>query len=283
MQIDAAEKRPPNPIALATVIQVQAPTSAKPGDKAWVSATGELEGWVGGGCVQPAIIKLSRQVLESGRPSLLRVAPDGQWEGVDGLTDFASSCLGRGAVLLFIEPMHSQPALCVMGESAVARSLADQAVNMSLNVILQAPGMDKSCVSTQVDVRSEYAQVKADYIVIATQGKNDKQAIMNALDCECSNISMVVSHRKLAALKDRLQTDGFKKSQLDRLKGPAGIHIGAQLPSEIALSILAQIIQLRRHVDAEPSQNEQGSSASLASQNSSTEKTENTGSGCCSD
>lgn len=281
MQIDNTENRPKNPIALATVIQVQAPTSAKPGDKAWINAAGELEGWVGGGCVQPAIIRLTKQVLESGRPCLLRVAPDGQWEGVDGLTDFASSCLGRGAVLLFIEPLQAQPVLCVMGESAVARSLANQAVNMNLNVMLQAPGMDKHSVSEQVDVWPEYEQVKADYIVIATQGKNDKSAIMNALKCECSNISMVVSHRKLAALKELLQSDGVSGSQLERLKGPAGIHIGAQLPAEIALSILAQIVQLRRRDNAKPSVVDQTVPASLEPQSNPASNLDKTSGGCC--
>ena len=94
---------------------MQASTLAKPGDKAWVRSDGSFEDWVGEGCVKPAIIRLSKQAAESGRPYLLRVAPNGQWEPMDGLAEFASSCLGRGSVLLFVEPLGVQPTLCVLG------------------------------------------------------------------------------------------------------------------------------------------------------------------------
>ena len=249
-----------NPIAIATVIQVQAPTSAKPGDKALVGKNGVLHGWVGGGCVQPAVAKLSKAVLASGQPTMLRVAPDGLWEPVEGVVDYASSCLGRGSLLLFIEPLHTQPTLCVMGSSAVALSLAHQALNLKLNVILQAPKAEQQNIASQIDFHQQFDPVHADYIVIATQGSGDKLAISNAMKSDCEHVSMVVSERKLVALKERLLADGFQKAALDRLKGQAGLRIGAQLPEEIALSILAEIVQLRRasstQLAAAPSQSE---------------------------
>jgi len=286
MNSEQKQSEPHNPVAVATVIQVQAPSSAKPGDKAWISETGELEGWVGGGCVQPAIIKFSDQVWQSGQPCLLRVAPDGQWDAIAGMAEFASSCLGRGSVLLFIEPLNTKPTLCVMGESLVARRVADQAVNLNLNVVMQAPGIDNDSVSNQVTITNAYEQVKADYIVIATQGKGDKQALMSALASDCQTIRMVVSSKKLAALKSLLSSDGVEQANLDRITGPAGLRIGAKLPEEIALSVLAEIIQLRRSVGASMSDDSTELVTKPASQSScqaSTISENKKSSGCCND
>lgn len=241
-------------VAVATVIQVQAPTSAKPGDKALISADATINGWVGGGCVQPAVLYATQEVMKSGQPCLLRVAPDGQWQPVVGLTEYASSCLGRGSLLLFIEPLIEQPKLCIIGESAVARCLAEQAVLLNLNVSLQGAGVSQNSTSSHLNVQNERDCQQADFIVVATQGKGDKQAIAAALQSICPHILMVVSARKLEALKERLHQDGIDESALARLKGPAGIHINAQLPEEIALSVLAEIIQLRRSTITKPEQ-----------------------------
>ena len=233
-------------VAVATVIQVQAPTSAKPGDKAFIRANGVIDGWVGGGCVQPAVNAISREVLNSGQPCLLRVAPDGKWQPVEGVTDYASSCLGKGTVLLFLEPLRAQPNLCVLGDSAVARSLVEQAIHMSFNVSLHTENPQLELASKAVDVRTSYECLNADFVVIATQGKGDRKAIAAALRSRCPHIRMVVSARKLEALKFQLHAGGEEESVLDRLCGPAGIDINAQLPQEIALSVLAEIVKLRR-------------------------------------
>lgn len=236
----------PKAVAIATVIQVEAPTSAKPGDKALISADGTINGWVGGGCVQPAVLYATQAVMQSGKPCLMRVAPDGQWQSIAGLTEYASSCLGRGSLLLFIEPLAVQPNLCLFGDSAVAKSLAQQAVHLNFNISWQANDVRHESLSSQVNVQSEIDCQYANFIVIATQGKGDKQAIAAALQTECPHILMVVSARKLEALKERLHQDGYGKPVLARLDGPAGIDINAQQPEEIALSVLAAIIKLRR-------------------------------------
>jgi len=234
------------PVAVATVLQVKAPTSSKPGDRAFVNENGVLHGWVGGGCVQPAVQKISKRVLLSGQPTMLRVAPDGEWQSVDDLIDYSSNCLGRGSLLLFVEPLHTQPTLCVFGDSPVAISLAAQAVNLKLNVILQTLNSEKIDIPEQVSLRHQFEEVSTDYIVIATQGNGDRKAIETALECRGAHIGMVVSGRKFEALKQKLLDEGFNPSELDRVNGQAGLRIGAQLPEEIALSVLAEIVQLRR-------------------------------------
>jgi len=237
-----------NVVAVATVIQVQAPTSAKPGDKALIRANGFVDGWVGGGCVQPAITAMSREIMNSGQPCLLRVAPDGKWTPVEGLKDYASSCLGEGTVLLFMEPLIEQPSLCILGDSAVAQSLAEQAIHMNFNVSLHVSDASMVQASKRINVHTDFDCNKANFIVIATQGKGDKRAISAALQSTCLHIRMVVSGRKLEALKSQLRADGVSGDSLARINGPAGIDINARLPQEIALSVLAEIIQLRRTI-----------------------------------
>lgn len=83
-------------------------------------------------------------------------------------------------------------------------------------------------------------------IVIATQGQGDKRAIAAALQSKCPHIRMVVSARKLEALKTQLVADGMDEKSLSRIEGPAGIDINARTPQEIALSALAEIVRLRR-------------------------------------
>ena len=237
-------------VAIATVIQVEAPTSAKPGDKALIHRDGVVEGWVGGGCVQPAVNSTSLAVVNSGQPCLLRVAPDGKWEPVEGLNDYASSCLGGGSVLLFIEPLGTQPSLYILGESAVAQSLAELSIHMNFNVNLLRNNNDMKNMSSRIIVRTDFDCANADFIVIATQGKGDKQAIASALQSNCPHIRMVVSARKLEALKAQLQADGMDDESLARIDGPAGIDINARSPQEIALSVLAEVVKIRRSTSA---------------------------------
>ena len=184
--------------------------------------------------------------VNSGQPCLLRVAPDGQWQPVEGLSDYASSCLGKGTVLLFIEPLLEQPSLCILGGSAVAQSLAEQALHLNFNVSLHVNNELPEAPSKRVDVRSDYECSNANFIVITTQGKGDKKAINAALQSTCPHIRMVVSARKLAALKLQLIEEGVSESSIARVEGPAGIDINAQLPQEIALSVLAEIVKIRR-------------------------------------
>ena len=238
------------PVAVARVVQVQAPTSSKPGDMALICSDGSIDGWVGGGCVQPAIVHATETVLASGEPCLLRVAPGGQYETLQGVTDYSSGCLGRGALILFVEPLQAHPTLCVMGQSPVAISLASQAIKMNLHVVLQAPDLSNESLPASIVQRTDYSPPQAQFIVIATQGKGDRHAIYAALESDCPHIKMVVSERKLNALKEQLSSDGMSEQVLTRLQGPAGIAISAHMPNEIALSVLAEIIQIRRTAEA---------------------------------
>ena len=232
--------------ALATVIQAVSPTSGNPGDKALLDSNGIIEGWIGGGCAQPAVIEAAASAISSGEPCIIRVGPKGEWQTLDGVVDFASGCLSGGTLVIFIEPLSRTPKLFILGSSPVAMSLHDQAIPLGFSVVIASPELEIGELPDGVSAQSDFSNIDGDFIVIATQGKNDRKALNAALGSNAGYISMVSSAKKLAGLKSILAKAGADTKQLDRIKGPAGIDIGAETPAEIALSVLADIVRARR-------------------------------------
>ncbi len=234
------------PLALATVIQTAQSTSGKVGDKALVSAQGIIEGWIGGGCAQPAVIEAARQALESARPCLIRVGPKGEWEALDGVVDFSSGCLSGGTQVIFIEPLNKQVKLNILGDSPVALSLSDLAGRLDFAVTVTGPELDPTQFSETVQIEHDFETADGDYIVVTTQGRHDRAALKAALNSNATYIAMVASHKKITGLKASLIKSGIDASELERVHSPAGIDIGAVSPAEIALSILAELVAVRR-------------------------------------
>lgn len=256
----AGLQREGTPLALATVIQAVSPTSGKPGDKALVSAEAIVEGWIGGGgCAQTAVIDAARTALESGESSVIRVGPKGEWQPLDGVVDFTSGCLSGGTLVIFIEPMIRQPRLSILGNSPVANSLCYLAGHLGFSVTLAYPDLDASQIPEHVRLRSDFSDIDGDFVVVATQGKHDSIALKAALASNAIYIAMIASAKKIAALKVRLTKSGVDSGQLDRIHSPAGIEIGAVTQAEIALSVLADLVRVRRgnrvkNIAPEPSQ-----------------------------
>ncbi|MCP4767539.1 MAG: XdhC family protein [Gammaproteobacteria bacterium] len=234
------------PLALATVIQTALSTSGNVGDKALVSAEGIVEGWIGGGCAQPAVLEAARIALDSAQPSLIRVGPKGEWEALDGVVDFSSGCLSGGTQVIFIEPLNRQAKLGILGDSAVALGLAELAAAVDFSVTLISPDLDAAELPESARLQQEFALVSGDFIVVATQGRHDRAALKAAIDSNAGYIAMVASHKKIAGLKASLVKSGIETSAMDRVHSPAGIEIGAVTPAEIALSILAELVRVRR-------------------------------------
>jgi len=234
------------PLALATVIQTAQSTSGKVGDKALVSAQGIIEGWIGGGCAQPAVIEAARQALDSARPCLIRVGPKGEWEALDGIVDFSSGCLSGGTQVIFIEPLNKQVKLNILGDSPVAQSLSDLAGRLDFAVTVTGPELDPTQFSETVQIEHDFETADGDYIVVTTQGRHDRAALKAALNSNATYIAMVASHKKITGLKASLIKSGIDASELERVHSPAGIDIGAVSPAEIALSILAELVAVRR-------------------------------------
>ena len=241
--------------ALVTVLRAQAPTSAKAGDKALVTADGQIHGWIGGGCAQPAVVKTVRQALASGQPQSIRIAPtDEPAERTLGdVLEFGMACHSGGTLELFIDPVLPATQLTVFGDSPVARSLAELAPRVGLRVALVAEGAqgsdhpDAACVLDSDDAARVREQLSSGgYAVVATQGRRDLQGLKAALALSPSHLWFVASERKAGVLRQSLISAGEDTDSVARIIAPAGESIGAHTPEEIALAVLAAVIAARR-------------------------------------
>jgi xanthine dehydrogenase accessory factor len=234
------------PLALATVIQTALSTSGNVGDKALVSADGIVEGWIGGGCSQPAVLEAARMALESAEPCLIRIGPKGEWETLEGVVDFSSGCLSGGTQVIFVEPLNRQAKLSILGDSPVALCLAELAGRLEFSVTVISPDLESSQLAATVHLEQDFVSTSGDFVVVATQGRHDRAALKAAINSSTGYIAMVASRKKIAGLKASLIKSGIEASVMDRIHSPAGIEIGAVSPAEIALSILAELVRVRR-------------------------------------
>lgn len=233
------------PYAIATVIRTMGLTAAKPGAKAVLNHEGAIiEGWIGGGCVRSAMTKATLRAIEEGAPQLISLAPaevlaDLKVEAgseVDGVRYAKNGCPSKGSLDIFIEPVVPMPELFVFGTSPVARSLASLAGRFHWSV--EIPNTEEPLPLLASGARR--------MIVVATQGKDDLTALKAALDTESEHIAFVASRKKWASLAAKLADAGYGADSLARVQAPAGLAIDAVTPDEIALSILAQLTQIRR-------------------------------------
>lgn len=243
------------PFALVSVLRVQPPASARAGDKALVTAEGAIHGWIGGGCAQPAVIKTVRQALADGRPRTIRIAPtDTTVERTLGdVLEFGMACHSGGTLELFIDPVLPAPRLMVLGDSPVARALAALAPRVGFSVSVVAEGAAaadfpdaEQVVATDNATSVREALPTPAFAVVATQGRRDLQALKAALGLRPGRLWFVASARKAAVLKQSLIAGGEDAQQVAAIVAPAGEHIGAQTPEEIALSVLAAVVTARR-------------------------------------
>jgi xanthine dehydrogenase accessory factor len=247
--------------ALVTVLRAQAPTSAKAGDKALVTADGQIHGWIGGGCAQPAVIKTVRQVLDSGQPQTIRITPTDQSaeRTLGDVLEFGMACHSGGTLEIFIDPVLPAPQLTVFGDSPVARALTGLAPRVGLRVTLVAEGAlaadfpDAQQVLGTDDAQQVVQHLgQSSLVVVATQGRRDLQALKAALALQPQTLWFVASERKAGVLRQSLISAGEDAARVAAIVAPAGEPIGAKTPEEIALSVLATVVAARRGRVASP-------------------------------
>ncbi|MDM0075236.1 XdhC family protein [Variovorax sp. J2P1-59] len=254
---DAAQRlqRAGKPYALVSVIKALAPASAHPGDKAVVTADGDFHGWIGGGCAQPAVVRTVRQVLADGHARLIRIAPtaDGQEKDLGDVLEFGMACHSGGTLELFVDPVLPQAQLVVIGASPVAASLSQLAPRVGFAVTLVAHEAqptdypDAQRVIASDDVAAATAQIAPGaWVVVATQGRRDVQALRLALALDARQVSFVASARKAQVLKESLMAAGADAEAVAAIVAPAGYPMPATTPEEIALSVLAAVVSHRR-------------------------------------
>jgi len=248
------------PFAIATVVRTVALTAAKAGAKALILRDGTLSaGWIGGGCARAAVLKAAREALADGKPRLVSVQPGDALQelglepgqGKDGVDFARNMCPSQGTMDVFVEPVLPRPQLIVCGASPVAVAIADLGRGLKFAITVCAPAADQAAFAAADRRIDGYAlpmdEAGSRFVVVATQGRGDEAALEAALAIDCDYVAFVGSRRKAAALKEALARRGVAPERLARVKSPAGLDLGAIAPEEIALSILAEIVAVRRH------------------------------------
>lgn len=243
--------------ATALVVRCESPTSAKPGASGIITADGAITGWIGGGCAQPIVIEEALSALRDGNARLVRITPKAGSAEVNGIRTYEMVCHSGGTLDIFIEPVHPQPRVLIFGRSPVVRTLARLARPLGYPVTVLSPLADPKDFEEGVRVESGSditgLSTRADFVVVSSQGEDDEGALESALAMESAYIGFVASPKKWQAVSAYLIGRGLSADQLARVQVPAGLAINAVDPEEIALSIMAQIVSIRRAEDYQPS------------------------------
>jgi xanthine dehydrogenase accessory factor len=248
--------------ALATVVWRQGPSSGQQGSRAIITAAGEIHGWIGGACAEPVVIREAREVIAEGTGRLLLLGTPEQFAstafGATGSVGPASagpgssgtgrpgavipegvrvvpiSCQSEGALEIYIEPVLPVPRLVIVGRSPMAHTLADLARVLGWDAAL-VDGEDFT--AADADERS--------LVVVATQGHGDEEAVQAAVAARPAYLGLVGSQRRGAAVLGYLADRGVPREALDRVRVPVGLDLGRTSHREIAVAILAELVQLR--------------------------------------
>jgi xanthine dehydrogenase accessory factor len=238
----AAElERRGTPFALATVVRCEAPTSAKPGAKALVRADGTVEGWVGGACAEPVVVREALDALRDGRPRLVGLYGEGGRPSgrAEGILDYPMTCHSGGTLEIYVEPYLPVPLLVLVGHGPVVEALATLGRAAGYSIV--------SLPDDAAGARLEGLDLgRRASVVVATHADSDEEALARVLRTGAGYVSLVASRRRAAAIVERLGRRGVSSERLGRLKAPAGLDLGAVTPAEIAVSILAELVQHHR-------------------------------------
>ncbi|HEX5601670.1 MAG TPA: XdhC family protein [Pyrinomonadaceae bacterium] len=217
------------PFVLATVVAYKSPQSAKPGSKAIIKADGSMTGWIGGGCVQPIVLREAKQALQTGSPKLLTISPDEPRDDWKGVQSFRMTCEGGGSLEIYLEPFLPKPQLVVVGTSPVAEIVAQLGTLLDFKVVTDTDQINESS-----------------YVVVATMGNRDEEGLLAVIGTRPKYLGLVASKKKSEALFEYVRETGASDEDIAVITCPAGIEIGGETLPEIALSVMAEVVRVRR-------------------------------------
>jgi xanthine dehydrogenase accessory factor len=229
------------PFVTATVVRVQHPTSVEAGSVALVLGDGTIEGFVGGVCAEHSVRAYSMVALRTEEPVLLRIVPDPDREAApegaevsreDGVVTVANPCLSGGTIEVFLEPAPPPPRVVVVGETPIAGAL--KRIGGELGLEMVAAGDDARPAAGDLA------------LVVAAHGRDELDALRRALEADVPYVGLVASEKRGAGVLAELRDAGVAEERLERIEVPAGIPIGSHAPAEVAVSILARIVSVRR-------------------------------------
>ena len=242
------------PYAMAFVIRRRIPSSGKPGDKAVIDQQGTITGWIGGGCTRGIVLKEALAAIADGKPRVVRISSDMNGASPDDVVQYPMTCHSGGTVELYIEPVMPKPHLIIFGKSHVAMALNKLASAMQYSVTAVARDADEHIFpGADVLTAIEDADIGvSDYVVVCTQGEADELALQRAAESEAEYVAFVASRKKAHAVFQYLREQNVTTDRLRQIKTPAGLDINAKTPEEVAVSILAQIVEQYRSEASNP-------------------------------
>lgn len=218
--------------ALAFVVRRLPASSSREGDMAIITADGTFHGWLGGSCTQPTVVAEVERALADGRPRLLALSPQPEREQRPGVVVAPMTCFSGGSVEIYIEPVLPSPRLVIFGGSPIAQATGTLGRALGYAVLAE----HEATAPSQAPL----------FAVVATMGDDDEASVRRAFALAPAYVGVVASAKRGTQLRETLAASGVAAEALASLRCPAGLRLGAQTPEEIALSILAEIVECRR-------------------------------------
>jgi xanthine dehydrogenase accessory factor len=224
------------PFAVVTVVRTEPSTSARTGNRAIVFPDGSMEGWVGGGCIQPTARREGLAALEDGEPRLVRITPDTA-VSQHNVRMARMTCASEGTADIYVEPFLPRPTLIVAGDSPVAATLAAIAPPLGFRLLT----IDATTRLTPGEV--PYPQDS--WMIVATFGEFDEDAVEAGIRLGLPYVGLVASERRARQVLSGLQGRGLEEGELAVVRSPAGLPLGTNGQEGISLSVMAEISSLR--------------------------------------
>lgn len=241
------------PFALATVVWRRGPSSGKEGYRAVITPSGQVHGWIGGACAEPVVVRESRGALEEGTPHLVFLGTPDELEAAhrEGVTTVPIACQSEGALEVYIEPVLPKPHLVVVGRSPMVTALASMAESIGWDTVVVDPdgGTQEDHpaagrVVSGLDL-GEAGVSERSMVIVGTQGHHDEEAVEQALGAGPAYLGLVASRQRSESVLGYLRDRGFAEDALAQVEAPAGLDLGKVTHREIAVAVLADLVQRR--------------------------------------
>jgi xanthine dehydrogenase accessory factor len=236
LELAAELSRRHQPFLTATVVWARGPSSGKRGSTAVIQPDGTVNGWIGGACAEPVVIRESREAMIDGKARLLFLGTEEDIAMVENRPDVTTvpiSCTSEGALEVFLEPMLPAPHLVAIGGSPAVKTLVSLAETLGWRVDVVDDALDLPEMSGSTA------------IVVATQGHYDEPAVEAALASDAGYIGLVASAKRAETVLGYLRDRGVDETQVARVIAPAGIDLGHIGHEEIGVSIVADLVKRR--------------------------------------
>jgi xanthine dehydrogenase accessory factor len=238
------------PFALATVVWRRAPSSAQPGNQAIVTAAGKVRGWLSGACADSVVVREARKAMETGEAQLVLLGSPEELaaRANDGISLVPMQCQSEGAIELFVEPVLPKPHLVLIGRTPMVRTLTALAKTLGWRTVVVDDRGDPEAhpqadhVVTTLDLEAAGVGENS-LVVVATQGQYDELAVDKALGTKAAFIGLIASRKRSKGVLDWLRDVDYSEEMLARVKAPAGLDLGSLKHEEIAVGVLAELVQ----------------------------------------